>query len=502
MMSAKTIWVAVFVSFMILILQGSCKDTVTTPESGSKPVIWVNVFQVSFVASESGADPTVQTLQVKNTGVGTLNYTIEDDANFYAVDWLSVDPPTGVSSGQIYEHKIIVQKTGMSARTNEYTAKITIKSVEAYNNPQQVDVSLKLIEQEPAEIKVSAAQLSFTGREGGSNPSSKSFIIENEGQAALNYVLSSDASWLSATPTTGSIPQGGSKTHNASVDISSLKVGSYTGSISVTDPNAKNNPQTISVNLTISQEAPPKIGVSPTSLSFSAEEGGSDPSPQNITISNQGSGTLNYQISWDAAWLDVSPDSGNTNGPGKSHVVSVNSSGLTEGTYGGSIVISDSNASNSPQSVDVTLSITPQQDIPDDNNIGLSISPTSGGNGTLVTATISITGNLEEISAFGLDLTFDSNMFQYVDYSAGSLTQNWGGLAANNPSSGVIKVGGWGGTNSIPVGSEGSVISIRLRVACSSCSNGTQSTIQMENLTDDIVGMSTSPSSRTFTYTE
>jgi hypothetical protein len=500
MMSSKTVRFAVIASFLVLILQGSCKDNVTTPELGSKPVIWVNTFQVSFVASETGTDPENQILQVKNIGVGTLNYTIEDDANFYAVDWLSVDPPTGVSSGQINEHAIVIQKTGLSARTNEYTAKISVKSVEGYNSPQQVDVSLKLIQQEPAEIKVSNTQLSFTGQEGGANPASKSFTIENNGEATLNYVLSTDAAWLSASPTTGSIPQGGNKAHNASVNISGLKAGSYSGTITVADPNAKNNPQTITVSLTVSQEAPPRIGVSPTSLSFSAEVGSSNPSSKNIAISNSGDGTLNYQITWDAPWLNVNPNSGSTAGPARNHAVSCDIGGLGEGTYRGTITISDPNATNSPRTVAVTLRLTTTAPPANDNEIYLSVSPPSGDTGTPVTVTINIKGNTSPIGSFGLDLTFPSDMFQYISYSRGTLTGSFASVAANSPSPGLVKIGGFGGTTSVPAGSTGSLIVIRLNVTCNTCVDGRRERICMEKLTDDISAMITAPACRNFTF--
>jgi hypothetical protein len=500
MMSAKMIKFAVIISFVALVFHGSCKDTVTTQELGAKPVIWVNPFQISFVASETGADPTDQILQVKNTGVGTLSYTIEDDASFYAVDWLSVDPPTGVSSGQINEHRIIVQKSGMSARTNEYTAKISVKSVEAYNNPQQVDVSLKLIEKEPAEMKVSVALLSFSAGEGGPDPASKSFTVENAGEATLSYVISTDASWLSVKPKTGNVPEGESKTHNAEANITGLDRGDYTGTITITDPDALNNPQTITVNLSVTEEEPPKIGVNTTSFIFNATVGGSNPPSQILRVSNIGDGKLNYQITWDAAWLNVSPTSGTTAASPRNHTVSTNIAGLGQGTYNGTITITDPNASNSPRNVAVTLRLTTVTPPSTDNEIYVTINPATGGTGTAVIVTISIRGNTSVIDAFGLDLTYPGDMFQYVSYSRGTLTGGFASVAANSPSAGLVKIGGFGGTSSIPVGSSGSLIVIRLNVTCSGCTDGRQGQILMQNLTDDISGMTLAPASRWFTF--
>ena len=54
----------------------------------------------------------------------------------------------------------------------------------------------------------------------------------------------------------------------------------------------------------------PTIGVSPTSLSFTATVGGSNPANQTLSITNTGSGTLNWTASDNATWLTLAPTSG------------------------------------------------------------------------------------------------------------------------------------------------------------------------------------------------
>ncbi len=58
----------------------------------------------------------------------------------------------------------------------------------------------------------------------------------------------------------------------------------------------------------------PEIGTSPTSLSFTAQQGGSNPAAQTLSISNTGGGTLSWSGSDNAAWLTLSPASGTGNG--------------------------------------------------------------------------------------------------------------------------------------------------------------------------------------------
>lgn len=497
-MPVKTSKLVLVLAMAVFVLHGSCKDNITTSDAYSKPVIWLSPFEMTFAASQFGPNPSDQVLKIKNTGEGTLDYTIEDDANFYEVDWLRVTPPSGNSEGEVEEHIVSVEKTGLAARDKPYTAKITISSNDAYNTPQRVDVSLALSEERPPQIGVSPRSLSFSARLGGSDPASKTIAVQNIGESTLDYGITWDADWLNVAPA-GGTSEGGQNNHTVSVDIGGLARGSYSGTITISDPNATNNPQTVEVNLLISEEPPPEIWVSTSQLSFSATAGGSNPSSQTFQVRNSGDGTLNYQINWDESWMSVSPDSGTSGGANRTHRVSVDIVGLNDGTYRGTISITDPNASNDPQEIAVTLRLTSQPPPSTDNVITLSISPTSGTADTIVTVTIGVRGNLQPISAFGMDLTYNGAMFQFVDSAKGTLTGSWGLVSANSPSSGLVRVGGvkFGGT-AIPVGSTGSIITVRLRVTGGSLSDGDQSQIRVLNFTDDIVGMG-NPGARTFT---
>jgi cupin superfamily acireductone dioxygenase involved in methionine salvage len=134
-----------------------------------------------------------------------------------------------------------------------------------------------------------------------------------------------------------------------------------------------------------------------------------------------------------------------------------------------------------------------------DNDVTLSANPTSGRQGATVTVTIGVKGNLQPISAFGMDLTYNGTMFQFESSSKGTLTGNWELVNANSPSTGLAKVGGvaFSGTP-IPVGSTGSVIVVRLRVTGDTLNNGDVSAIRLAAFTDDFVGMGV-PNARWFT---
>ncbi len=106
--------------------------------------------------------------------------------------------------------------------------------------------------------------------------------------------------------------------------------------------------------ITPSSTTPPIISLNRTQFYFASTTSGNATPSQTFDISNSGAGTLNWSVTDNAAWLNCSPLSG-TNGD--TVTVSVNSTGLSAGTYTGTINVSDPNATNSPQAVSVTLTV-------------------------------------------------------------------------------------------------------------------------------------------------
>lgn len=97
----------------------------------------------------------------------------------------------------------------------------------------------------------------------------------------------------------------------------------------------------------------PEIELSRTQMTFGAS-GGIVSGPQTFTISSKTNGTVNWTATTEQSWLSISPDSGS----GESEVtVSVDAAGLPAGNHIGTITVSDPNATNSPQTVTVTLEV-------------------------------------------------------------------------------------------------------------------------------------------------
>jgi len=101
----------------------------------------------------------------------------------------------------------------------------------------------------------------------------------------------------------------------------------------------------------------PEIAYSPGSFSFEASEAGSNPSDKTLIIWNAGGGILNWEVNDEAGWLSLVPTSGSSAGEEDCVAVSVDISGLGADTYHATITISASEATNTPQTVPVSLTL-------------------------------------------------------------------------------------------------------------------------------------------------
>jgi len=119
--------------------------------------------------------------------------------------------------------------------------------------------------------------------------------------------------------------------------------------------------------------------VSPSSITFTAPQGGANPAPASLSVTTTGTGTPAFTASSDSSWLTVSPTSGSIP---KVLQVSAAVGSLTAGTYTGHITVTSSGLQGSPTVIPVTFCVTGGTG----PNIS-SLSPTSGLVGTSVTIT-------------------------------------------------------------------------------------------------------------------
>jgi hypothetical protein len=148
---------------------------------------------------------------------------------------------------------------------------------------------------------------------------------------------------------------------------------------------------------------PPVITLNRTNFHFGVKLPGQETwqtGAQTLLIANSGGGSLQWSAVPSASWLQVNPSSGTGYGE---VLVSVNAAGLSQGTYTGTITVSDPVAANSPQTVNVTLKVFQDTTPP----FGSFDSP---GEGIVVQGSIPVTGwALDDIGIDSVKIYRDEN---------------------------------------------------------------------------------------------
>ena len=194
-------------------------------------------------------------------------------------------------------------------------------------------------------IALDTTNMNFSGSD------SDTFNVRNSGQGTLNYLVNVNRSWMSVSPSSGS-STGEWNMIDVTADSSGLAAGDYSGTISVTSGDASNSPQEIDVTLSVEEPPPdPTIELDASNINFSESESDS------FRIRNSGRGTINFQVNVNRGWMSVLPSSGSSDGEWNVITLTVDSSGLAAGDYSGTISVTSGEASNSPQEINVTLSI-------------------------------------------------------------------------------------------------------------------------------------------------
>jgi uncharacterized protein (TIGR03437 family) len=202
-----------------------------------------------------------------------------------------------------------------------------------------------------AVLAASPSSLSFAYTAGGTVPAAQNLSVTNGGSGTLTWTVTSNQTWLSASPASGTAPS----TIAVSVAPASLAAGSYSGIVTITSSGASNSPLTVAVALTVTAGAA-SLTAAPQSMTFAYTAGGAIPAPQSVSIGSVGSGTLTWTATSSQSWLSASPASGTAPA---ALSVSVSPAALGPGTYTGTIQISAPGASNSPLTVAVTLTVAP-----------------------------------------------------------------------------------------------------------------------------------------------
>src|SRR3974390_1886338 len=209
-------------------------------------------------------------------------------------------------------------------------------------------------------LTVSPTSLTFTAQVGGTAPPAQQVSVTSG--TARSFRVTTSAAWLTATPTTGTTPA-----HlKVAVKPAGLAVGTYSGTVRISVPNSE-TARTVSVTFKVTA-ATRHLTVSPSTLSFSYQQGGTLPSSQSLSVRVNSGSAVGYtvKVTSGATWLTATPASGTTPG---TVTVFVHPSSLAAGTYTGSVTMTPSSSSVGAVTASVTLTVT--------STASMTVTPTS-----------------------------------------------------------------------------------------------------------------------------
>lgn len=214
--------------------------------SSSSPTASTSQLSLTFTGMEGSANPSSQTLNITNTGGGTLSWSASAGAA-----WLSLSPTSGTTTTETDVVTVSVDTTGLTANT--YTGTITLTFLGSTTTTQQIPVTFT-VTPPTSTIGLSPASLGLVAQQGGAQPSTQTFYITNKDKGTLNWSVNETAGWLSLSPASGTTT---TETDGiiVIVDTVGLTANTYTAPITITASGASNTPQQLLVTLFITAPA-------------------------------------------------------------------------------------------------------------------------------------------------------------------------------------------------------------------------------------------------------
>jgi len=193
-------------------------------------------------------------------------------------------------------------------------------------------------------------------------PSSRSYTLQNLGDADIAWSASKNETWIDLSATGGTLGPGGSTTLAVSVNSNALSLGEgvYTDTVNIVNETDGAGSTTRAVTLIIKDGT---LSVSPTtSFAPSGVQGGPFlPQSQVYTLTNTGYGALNWTASKGQSWIGLSAASGVLDpGANVNVTVSVTSDAntLSTGDYFDTVSFANTTNGNGDTYRSIILSVT------------------------------------------------------------------------------------------------------------------------------------------------
>ncbi|MEP7365495.1 MAG: hypothetical protein ABI972_19755 [Acidobacteriota bacterium] len=308
---------------------------------------------LAFAYQVGSVNPSAQTVNV--SGTADLAVTVTKQApTIGASEWLFFS-----AGNKLPFTMTVFVLANSSFPVGTYSAQITVAAANGTGTPLVIPVSFTVSTN--AQLTSSPASLTFQYALNGSQPSQQTVSLGSSGTSQLNFTATpsttSGGLWLNVIPpATGTTPT--VLTLGVTVN-NSFPIGTYTGKVSLTSTSQGNPALDIPVTLIVTPET--TMTAAPSTLAFTYQIGTPAPLPRVLTVGSTGA-SVGVGVTTEAtgggagpAWLSVTPTSGATP---LNLSVSANPQGLAIGDYTANVKLTGPGASNSPQTVPVTLKVT------------------------------------------------------------------------------------------------------------------------------------------------
>jgi len=352
------------------------------------PVLTTTPGAFSLAYASGDTPPAPLPLNVDLSSGGAQTFTVASGMPA----WLQVGP---AATSHATPATLTVTLTPQTLPTGTYVADIVLVPSVAGGVPVTVPVLLQV--SGATAVVPNPTSLAFTGVS-GTGPQDQT--VQVSALTSIAYTASAattgGGNWLSVSPSSGTASTTATQL-TVTADATRLTQGTYYGAVTLTTVNGVVTQ--IQVSFTVSKAIVP-TSVSPSSLSFTFIQGGTQPAAQNVQVSGSQAFAVTATTSTGATWLSVSPESGSGNG---TLSVSVNPTGLAPTTYQGTVTVTP--ATGAAQTVSVTLTVSPGPSLSaspytlafaytsgNPNPASQTVSVASAGPAVTFTATASSTG--------------------------------------------------------------------------------------------------------------
>jgi len=332
-------------------------DTTTVPITvtvGTAPFTQLN--PISFTMPFGGANPLTQTLNVATIDNSTVRFNASA-ATGTGGNWLSISPS---GNGCCFTPLVIAASINASTlAAGTYTGEIIITE---FANPQRSMVI-------PVNLNIVASGAFFADLPGGlsfnlkpsGTPVSQLVAVNNGGSTGtLSWTArpstADGGAWLTVTPASGTAPS----LTSVSITPANLPGGGALSGTFLGQVVFQSGTDTTTVPVTVSVGTAVFTQMNP--VSFSMPFGGTNPLPQVLNISTVDASAVRFNASVDTGnggnWLSISPSGNGCCFTPLAITASVNSSGLSAGTYTGEIIITEFANPQRSMTIPVTLTVS------------------------------------------------------------------------------------------------------------------------------------------------